>query len=145
MVYKEIHNDLFNVPEDYWKVQCISADLAMGKGIATVFNQKYNMKNKMKECYGKSISWNNQGMCRFVLGIPVFNLITKPFYFSKPTLITLKEALLELKWYCLYYDIKKIAMPKIGCGLDQLKWSDVKELIKEIFSDMEIEILVCIL
>lgn len=32
-------------------------------------------------------------------------------------------------------------MCRIGCGLDRLKWSDVKRNIVEIFEDVDIEIL----
>ena len=37
----------------------------------------------------------------------------------------------------------RIAMPKIGCGLDQLNWQDVEGIIREVFADTDIEILVC--
>ena len=34
-------------------------------------------------------------------------------------------------------------MPIIGCGLDKLQWDKVSKIIKEIFEDTDIEILVC--
>ena len=40
-------------------------------------------------------------------------------------------------------DCKKIAMPVIGCGLDRLEWCKVSEIIKEVFEDTDVEILVC--
>ena len=40
-------------------------------------------------------------------------------------------------------NIKKIAMPVIGCGLDRLNWADVSEQIKSVFTDTDVEILVC--
>ena len=40
--------------------------------------------------------------------------------------------------------VKKIAMPKIGCGLDRLNWNIVRSIIKEVFEDTDIEILICI-
>lgn len=36
-------------------------------------------------------------------------------------------------------------MPKIGCGLDRLQWGKVREIIKEIFGDLDIEVRVCYL
>ena len=37
-----------------------------------------------------------------------------------------------------------IAMPRIGCGLDRLKWPQVKSLIEEEFTDVEnLDIIVC--
>lgn len=40
--------------------------------------------------------------------------------------------------------IKKIAMPKIGCGLNHLRWDKVREMIQEVFEYTNIEILVCL-
>ena len=37
----------------------------------------------------------------------------------------------------------KIAMPKIGSGLDRLNWQDVEQIIKDVFADTDVEILVC--
>ena len=37
-----------------------------------------------------------------------------------------------------------IAMPRIGCGLDRLKWSQVRSLIEEEFKEVEnLDIIVC--
>lgn len=33
-------------------------------------------------------------------------------------------------------------MPKIGCGLDGLKWEDVKASVQDIFKDTDVEICV---
>lgn len=41
-------------------------------------------------------------------------------------------------------DLKKLGIPKIGCGLDCLDWDDVKSLIKAIFDGSGIHITVCI-
>ena len=37
----------------------------------------------------------------------------------------------------------KLAMPKIGCGLDKLSWSQVYDIICEVFEDMDIDIVIC--
>ena len=41
--------------------------------------------------------------------------------------------------------ITKIAMPRIGCGLDGLNWQDVKKALQDVFDNTDIEILVCVL
>jgi hypothetical protein len=46
---------------------------------------------------------------------------------------------------CEELGIKYLAMPKIGCGLDKLDWNRVSDMIREIFSDLDIEIMVCYL
>ena len=48
-----------------------------------------------------------------------------------------------MKTICYKETITKIAMPVIGCGLDKLSWDKVSEIIQEVFSDSDIEILVC--
>ena len=39
-------------------------------------------------------------------------------------------------------DVKRLLMPRIGCGLDRLKWDKVKDILTNVFKDTEIEILV---
>ena len=55
----------------------------------------------------------------------------------------MRLALEKMKQICLKNNIKKIAMPVIGCGLDRLNWNDVSEQIKNVFADTNVEILVC--
>ncbi len=147
MLYKEIWQDLFLISEDYYFVQCISADFAMGKGIAVEFNKRFNTKNTLTDMFKSWVNYwdsypENQGAC--LKAGKVFCLITKRNYYDKPTYITLGNALRDLK-ACLKKnpDIKKIAMPTIGCGLDRLKWEKVSEMIQDVFYDTDIEILVC--
>ena len=51
MVYREEVRDLFSVADDYFLAHCISADFAMGKGIAVEFNKRFNTKTKLKICF----------------------------------------------------------------------------------------------
>ena len=44
---------------------------------------------------------------------------------------------------CENLNITKLAMPKIGSGLDRLDWEKVKEIIQDVFDDSDIEILIC--
>lgn len=37
----------------------------------------------------------------------------------------------ELKKHCEEQRVKKLAIPRIGCGLDRLEWEKVRDLIKE--------------
>ena len=50
-----------------------------------------------------------------------------------------------MKEIVIMNNIKFIAMPKIGCGLDRLQWDKVKEIIINTFKDIDLEILVCYL
>lgn len=148
MIYKEEYRDLFSVSDDYYLAHCISADFKLGAGIAVQFDKKYDCRNRLFELFPESRVpyWDKlqdrfKGMC--VVTDPVYNLITKRNYWDKPTLITIKNALSWMKEDCEIRSVKKVAMPMIGCGLDRLKWEDVSKIIKEVFEDVDIEILVC--
>ena len=145
MIYAEEVRDLFSVPEDYYLAHCISADFGMGKGIVVEFNKRFNMKDKLRNKYPNYLrEWQNsrcEGDC--IMEGRVLNLITKERYFHKPSYQSLKSALMVMKTICYKEVITKIAMPVIGCGLDKLFWDKVSEVIQEVFSDSDIEILVC--
>ncbi|MFR0985255.1 MAG: hypothetical protein ACLSFZ_00615 [Frisingicoccus sp.] len=117
----------------------------MGKGSAVEFNKRFDMKHTLKEKYPAYLKWylNHKigGDC--IMEGRVLNLITKERYYHKPTLATMKIALQKMKKICAREGINKIAMPTIGAGLDCLKWEDVVILIKEVFENTNIEILVC--
>lgn len=72
----------------------------------------------------------------------VYYLITKEHYYDKPTYQTLSQSLEAMRNNILLEDVKHLAMPKIGCGLDGLQWSKVKDLIEEVFRDVDVEITV---
>jgi len=145
MFYKEEKRDLFSVSEDYFLAHCISADFGMGKGIVVEFNKRFDMKNKLQRKYLDYINkWHSRGYkgdC--ILEGHVLNLITKERYFNKPTYQSMRAALEVMRKICEDKEIFKIAMPVIGCGLDKLSWDKVSEIIKDVFADTDIEILVC--
>ena len=74
----------------------------------------------------------------------VFNLVTKDKYWNKPTYSTLQGALEDMRNQIQVLQVKKLAMPCIGSGLDRLEWVKVRRMIKEIFNNVDIEIVVCI-
>lgn len=120
---------------------CISADKAMGKGIAKPMNTKFHIRENWPL---RGTSWAGYG---FAVITPknIFNLVTKEKYWHKPTYETLKQSLESAKKYLddnPDYP-KKLVMPKIGCGLDKLSWNKVKSMIEEIFKDYDV--IVCYL
>jgi O-acetyl-ADP-ribose deacetylase (regulator of RNase III) len=72
----------------------------------------------------------------------IFYLVTKQRYFHKPTYDTLRDTLKELCHLCTTHAITELAMPRIGCGLDQLQWQKVKEMIIQEFQHTPIQITV---
>lgn len=145
MTYREEYIDLFSIPEDYYLAHCISADFGMGKGIVIEFNERFDMKRKLQKTYPDYINqWHHNRMIGDCIQQDrVFNLITKERYWMKPTYESLKAALVKMKDLCSEIHVTKLAMPVIGCGLDRLQWDKVSEIIKDVFNNVDIEILVC--
>lgn len=146
MIYKEEKKDLFKVSDRYHLVHCISADFALGAGIAATFNRKYDLRSTLKGNYPDYImNWIRESKSYDCLQEGnVFNLVTKTRYYNKPTYSSITGSLVKLRDICIRQNIKYLAMPKIGCGLDRLMWDRVSWIIKDTFADTDIEILVCI-
>lgn len=140
MIIKEIFGDLFGAPDNFYFVHCISADFALGVGIAKEFSQRKNMREKLNIKYGLLDKVSLVGSALLV--DDTFNLVTKYRYFQKPTYRTLKESLIDLKDKCISLGVNNLAMPRIGCGLDRLNWVHVKKIISDVFSDTDIKIYV---
>lgn len=140
MVFKEEVRDLFTVPQGYILAHCISADFNLGGGIARQFCEHYNMKERLMNGYGTDFS--EVGISLQIDN--VHNLVTKRYVKDKPTYADLKKALEDMKVEMKLDGQKKVAMPRIGCGLDGLDWGIVKAIIKDVFEDTDIEILICV-
>lgn len=144
MLYQVKKQNLFaeEIINNYYLVHCISADFALGKGIAVEFNKRFNLRNKLNDLNPNYLSGQFNPDC--ILIDRVFNLITKERYWHKPTYISMLNALIKLKQLCQDNQINKLAMPTIGCGLDKLNWNKVQYLIKSVFNDTKIDIIVCV-
>lgn len=156
MVYKEEKRDLFSVGDDYYFAHCISADFTIGDGIAKEFNKRFKLRDELVKGRGNYLenfsrirtypfepkkigNWYGD----IILCGRIYNLVTKERHFQKSTYHSIDMALDILSFSCLLKGVKKLAMPKIGCGSDKLKWEKVREIIKKYFNDLDIEILVC--
>ena len=143
MVIKEEKRDLFTVPQGYYLAHCISGDYALGAGIATQFVEVYNMRYKLHSQYPIPNGEKFANVGKALLVDNVFNLVTKARCFHKPTYDSLYKTLVDMKDQCEEWDITKIAIPYIGCGLDRLEWNKVRDIIEDVFEDTDVEILVC--
>lgn len=143
MYYHEEKMNLLEVPQGWWIAHCISSDFTLGAGVAKQINEAFHMREMLKENWGDDPELLEENCC-----LPcgnVLNLVTKRKYWQKPTMDSLREALEDMKLLMENEHIHKVAMPKIGCGLDRLNWDDVAPMIQDIFQDTDIEIMVCYL
>lgn len=140
---KEIEQDLFVMSKEYYLAHCISGDYALGAGIAKQFNNVYDMRSKLRKIYPIPEGNIFANVGKALLVDNVFNLVTKQRYFQKPTYNELRNTLIDMREQCKRLGISKLAVPLLGCGLDRLQWDRVKEILNDVFSDVDIEILVC--
>lgn len=139
MIIMTEKRDLFTVPQGYYLAHCISADFALGAGIAKTFDEVYNMRFKLFREYD---DYTYEGGDALLID-NVFNLVTKPKAYHKPRYEALREALETMKDIMAMNATTKLAMPKIGCGLDRLSWDEVYKIICEVFENTDVEILIC--
>lgn len=132
----EITGDLFQCSTDVCMAHCVSEDLAMSKGIAVLFKNKFGNVNYL-------ISQNKKIGQVAILSDKnrfIYYLITKKRYWEKPTYENLNNCLIELYNHMMINKMKKLAIPRLGCGLDRLNWDTVKRMLEKIFENSDIEI-----
>lgn len=112
----------------------------MGAGIAKIFKKKFGRVNELKKQTQKvgEVAYIKKN------GRYIFYLITKHVSSiqCKPSYYNLNKCLIYLRYLCRLHNVKKLAIPKIGCGLDQLHWFNVRKNIICIFSKENISITV---
>lgn len=154
MTLVEKHQDVTTLPIRYVIAHCISVDCAMGAGVVVPIKNKF--KNVKSACIKYTQTKDNALGTAFRYELSnvgvVYNMFSKDKVYQKAGVgISYSQYMKQLK-ECLY-DMKKqmlennetiLGIPKIGCGLDRGKWSDVKAIIQEVFEDTDINILVCL-
>lgn len=128
--------NLFSMPNEYYLAHCISADYEMGAGIAVDFQKRFHLRTQL-QLAGKG----KYPDCLLVGR--VFNLVTKKYYYNKPTYANFIESVTLMKHMCQDRQIKKLATYKLGCTRDRLSWPRVREILEEAFSQMDTEIVIC--
>lgn len=141
MILNEKKGNLFELDDKYVLAHCISEDCAMGAGIAVEFQKKFKgMKGYLLETI-EQVPKEYPCTILYPFGKQqVFNLITKKKYWHKPTYDSIEKCIHQMRDICKSSNIKYLAIPKIGCGLDRLQWGKIREIIKEEFKDLDIEI-----
>ena len=107
---------------------CISVDAKMIKRFAETICRRVDglqkFCRKAKTTVGSALPYWDPESNNFI-----YNLVTKPKFFEKATLDNLQISLKNMRGHALLNKITKISMPKIGCGLDKLLWTNVFKLI----------------
>ena len=114
---------------------CISAEAPMSKGFADFLSHRlYGLRPTcrkaklfMRQVYPFCDSIRN----RFIY------LVTNERFCDKSNLWTLSKTLEAAKIHESTNGVSTVAIPKPGCGLDQMNWQEVVELLREIFAYAE--------
>ena len=145
MIITEEQRDLISVDNnEYYLVQCISAEYAIAVGIALDgdYDKKFDIEKVTRE-RPKDVVAPPDKTCLLVHN-NVFNLVKKFDNNQKTNYCSLKRSLNQMKILILNnpekIDKSKIAISTIWDGLE---WDKVKAIIEDIFGDTNIEILVC--
>lgn len=135
MKYMDVTDVLNKVNNDYYIAHCVSCDCAMGAGVALA------IKNKFPDV--RLALQSNPKIGDVILTGKIINLFTKQRFYDKPTMDDFIRTIHNLHMFCIDNNITHLAMPKIGCGLDRLKWNEVESLLFSVFKLTNISILVC--
>lgn len=137
---KEVAGDLFEASKEYALGHCVSQDFQMNKGIALEFRRRFGKIEELKN-QNKSIT---EIANIIVEERTIICLITKEYYWQKPTYENVLLTLINLKNFCNSTGITKLAIPKIASGLDGLQWSEIRTMIRYVFRNTQTQILVFI-
>lgn len=134
--FRKVNGDLFAAPKEYSLAHCVAVDLCMGAGIAIRFRNFFGRVSQLKaqepETGGLAVLKDGK---RFV-----YYLVTKRFSTQKPKYADLLRSLLAMRKHMKANGVKRLAIPKIGCGLDRLEWPRVYDLLYSVFNTDDIEI-----
>jgi len=161
MLYSEVWMDVTRMLPEYVTAHCISNDCAMGAGVVLAFRKVFP---DLKEACKKYMSnpdpiwdiWQEIMIPKPYryedehIGV-VYNMFTKDKYWMKAGkgitynhyLYNLRTSLYYVKEMMIEHSETKLAMPKIGCGLDKCEWDDVRNTIYKVFDDTNFEIVIC--
>jgi len=135
-IVKEVDGDLFTAPKEWSLAHCVATDMRMGSGIAVNFRQTFKNVGDLLDQgarVGHIAVLEHEG--RYI-----YYLVTKKYSTDKPRFEDLVSSLQKMRDHCAEHEVKNLAMPRIGCGLDRLEWREVKPKIEELFSGLDISI-----
>jgi len=115
---------------------CVSQDFNMGMGIASQFKERYGRVDEL--LYQKKVVGDVaviQEEKKYI-----YYLVTKKSYYGKPTYSSLRKSLESMKHHMLKNKVNDVSIPRIGCGLDRLKWDKVLNMLTDIFDGLNITV-----
>ena len=118
----------------------------MGAGIALEFKLRFPemYKDYKKKCNKKLIRIGRPYIYSHNDNLWILNFPTKKHWKNKSNLDWIESG---LKYFRSNYDnveMKSVAFPKLGTNNGRLKWDNVKDLMEQYLSDLNIDIYICL-
>ena len=135
-----VHGNMFDTKYDAY-INPVNCKGVMGKGLALEFKKRYPMnfilykdicdQGKLKPGY---VYWTRDITTNTI----IINFVTKDHWKDPSRIEWIEEGCRNLKDYWLSDQniIESVAIPKLGCGLGGLKWSDVRPILIKYFNDI---------
>ena len=141
VMYREIRRDLFKTDPSWVVAHCISADAALGAGIAKQFRNRFPKMSYEIATQNPSVP----DIIRYVTPhwCVVYNLVTKRKYWQQPTRPNLNASLDLLIAQMRAHGETKLAIPMIGAGLDKLAWPATAKYLAQLADQFDLDIVVC--
>lgn len=115
----------------------------MGKGLALSFKLKYPKyyETYQRQCKEGKIRLNfikpYQAANKLIISFP-----TKNHWRDNSNIDNIEAGILHLISFIIYWKVKSIAIPALGCGLGNLNWNVVKPLFVKYFTDLNCKVYV---
>ncbi len=142
MTYCEMDGDLFSVGADAI-AHGVNCKGVMGAGIAAEFAKRYP---DMKREY--------QSLCRTAALVPgayfawvspdgkrIYNLATQSYPGRCARLEWIEQAVTAMLSHAELLSLSVVAVPRIGCGIGGLNWSDVRQTLDRVSRDSPVELI----
>ncbi len=124
----------------------VSQDFAMAVGIPKEFREKFGHVQFLfnQRCQVGEVAVLPERMIEGTSEGPreVYYLITKMRYFKKPEYDDVERCMVEMQKLATSIGVKRISIPRIGCGMDKLSWRRVYAIIDAAFKESDITITV---
>jgi hypothetical protein len=108
---------------------CVSEDFRMSQGIAANFKKRFAgvelLKSQDVRVGGAACLRDEKGD-RFI-----YYLVTKPLHSDKPLFVKLRESFRAMIRHMRTHGVAAVSVPQLGCGLDELAYADVLQMMKE--------------
>lgn len=133
---------LFLAPTNTAIAHCVSSDFQMDKGIAKQFLKKYGNFDELME---KGLTFPEGHMVGKIGVLEtkerfVYYLITRNRWWDRASYSAMEHSLRALRAHCDGHRVNRLAIPRLGAQHDRLEWSEVRELILDVFKDFSITI-----